>query len=130
MKTSNIILTVYVALLVLFVFGPLGLNVREYRVAGPAMRECVEGLQAAAGRSVVVVDPGTAVAVFPEDDRAFMVFSRGRDVPRARVSGDTLFVEGASYLTTSSSVRRIIRGGETIEVPSFSEWKGGGEIQL
>jgi hypothetical protein len=125
MKTSNKILAVYGVLFAAFTFGSLGLNVQKYRASKPAMQECLEALREGVGKPVLVVEPGTRLMFHRSGDGSFGFFSRGGEIGRARVSGDTLYVNGAVSLFAPNSVQRIIRGGETIDVPPVSEWEGG-----
>ncbi len=124
MKTSNKILLVYGAVFAVFTFGSLGLNVCRYRAARAAIDECLEMLAAGCGASVLVVEPGTTVAFHPNGYGSFTAFSRDGEMVRACIVGDTLFVDGARSLYGPNSVRRIVRGGETIDVPPVDEWKG------
>jgi hypothetical protein len=125
MKTSNKILAVYGVLFAAFTFGSLGLNVQKYRAGKPAMQTCLEALRDGRGKPVLVVDPDVRVGLNLSDHRNYMLFNRDAGIASARVSGDTLFVSGGRYLSTPNSVKRIIRGEETIEVPPVEEWGPG-----
>jgi hypothetical protein len=125
MKTSNKILAVYGVLFAAFTFVSLGLNAQKYRANKPAMDSCLEALRNGVGKPVVVVEPGTVVMFRHNDYGSFTLYSRSSELGRARISGDTLFVTGARSLAAPNSVKRIIRGDETIDVPPVSEWEGG-----
>jgi hypothetical protein len=125
MKTSNRILIIYGALLAAFTFGSLGLNVQKYRAEQPAIQECLEVLQEGRDKPVLVVDADTRIAFHRSDYGTFGPMSRGSNIVRARVSGDSIFIEGARFIACPNSVRHIVKGNKTIEVPSVSEWAEG-----
>jgi hypothetical protein len=126
MKTSNRILVVYGTLLAVFTFGSLGLNVQKYRAEQPAIQECLEVLQEGRDKPVLVVDADTRIAFHRSDYGYLGPMSRGNDLVRARVSGDSIFIEGARFVFCPNSVRHIVKGNEAFDVPPASEWADGG----
>jgi hypothetical protein len=127
MKTSNKILTIYGALFATFTFGSLGLNVQKYRAEQPAIQECLTTLQNGRDKPVLVVDADTRVAFRRNDYGYFGPMSRGNDIVRAWVSGDSLFVKGARLMAVPNSVRHIVKGNEAFDVPPLNEWPEGGK---
>lgn len=124
MKTNNKILTIYGVLFAVFTFGSLGLNVRKYRTSQDAIQQCLETLRDGKDKPVLVVDAGTVVSFHPKDYGLMMLFSGVDDVAEARTSGDTLFVKGVQSLAAPNTVRRIIKGGQIIDLPPTEEWTG------
>lgn len=134
MKTSNKILMVYGVLLGLFTFASLGLNAAKYRREKPQVMVALESMNDWAARAaaaeaqgiptsaVLVVDADTRVYLTKEMDHVTLN-SNGVTTPEVSVSGDTLRINGAGGYLWVPPVDRVIKGGETKEVPPVETWQ-------